>query len=221
MLTRFVCLSNSFKEGGRCIAGIELDKDNKPVFINGHRKWIRPICRTEHGEVPSHLVEHLKILDVVEIDITEKPEEINYQSENVFFIENSIRITATFNRNNISILCDPKLLIFGTRGKAMSSEVVAHLSHSLMLIKTDKFEVISKIYNDNPNNPQIRLSFLFKNVTYDFPVTDPVFLYNYRSDENYLKNCNNLFLCISLTVPWKDWYYKLVAGVIPVINFSE
>ena len=42
-----------------------------------------------HGEVPTHLVEHLKILDVVEISINGHPPEMNYQSENVFFLENS------------------------------------------------------------------------------------------------------------------------------------
>ena len=39
MPTRFVCLANSFKEGGRCFAGIELDANNKPLLVNGHPKW--------------------------------------------------------------------------------------------------------------------------------------------------------------------------------------
>ncbi|WP_407830487.1 dual OB domain-containing protein [Verminephrobacter eiseniae] len=30
MLTKFVCLANSFKKGGRCVAGIEVDSDDKP-----------------------------------------------------------------------------------------------------------------------------------------------------------------------------------------------
>jgi len=41
MLTRFVCLANSFKEGGRCLAGIVLDNNNKPVIENALPKWIR------------------------------------------------------------------------------------------------------------------------------------------------------------------------------------
>jgi hypothetical protein len=40
MPTRFVCLANSFKEGGRCLAGIELDNNNNPIIENGHPKWI-------------------------------------------------------------------------------------------------------------------------------------------------------------------------------------
>jgi len=216
MSTRFVCLSNSFKEGGRCIAGIELDNNDNPLFFQGRRKWLRPVCNTPHGEVPSQLVDHIKILDIVEIDITGKPEEKCYQSENVFFLESSIKITGRFNFEKINNLCDPQLLLFGNRGKAVSSEDVKRLTHSLFMIKTEQFEVMTRLYNDNPHNPQTRLSFVYKNVTYDFPVTDPVFLYKYRSDTNYLKDCKSLYLCLSMTVPWNDWYYKLVATVIPV-----
>jgi len=46
MPTRLVCLSNSNKLGGRCLAGIELDNQNNPVIIYGRPKWIRPICNT-------------------------------------------------------------------------------------------------------------------------------------------------------------------------------
>jgi hypothetical protein len=35
MPARFVCLANSFKEGGRCLAGIELDNNNNPKIENG------------------------------------------------------------------------------------------------------------------------------------------------------------------------------------------
>ncbi len=69
MKTTFVCLANSFKEGGRCIAGIEINGNNC-ILINNKPKWIRPISQsTEHGQVPTYLVSHIKLLDIVEIDI--------------------------------------------------------------------------------------------------------------------------------------------------------
>ncbi len=104
MPTRFVCLANSFKEGGRCLAGIELDNNNAPVIINGHPKWIRPICNTPHGEVHTHLVVHLNILDIIEIDVTGYPEVRDYQSENALFRENSIRVLGRFNSTNLNQL---------------------------------------------------------------------------------------------------------------------
>ena len=67
MHLRFVCLANSFKEGGRCLAGIELDTDGNLLMINGHPKWIRPVCNTDHGEVPNEIAGSFQILDIIEI----------------------------------------------------------------------------------------------------------------------------------------------------------
>jgi len=85
MPTRFVCLANSFKEGGRCLAGIELDKNNNPIIANGRLKWVRPICNTPHGEVPTDLVAHIEVLDIIEIEVTGYPDKEDYQSENALF----------------------------------------------------------------------------------------------------------------------------------------
>lgn len=42
-----LCLANSYKHGGRCIAGIEVTLDNKGYSIvrdvNGVPKWVRPV----------------------------------------------------------------------------------------------------------------------------------------------------------------------------------
>ena len=91
----FVCLANSKKYGGRCIAGIELNQDVNSSFSlvkhNSNPNWIRPISKTEHGEVDSTLVEHIKIGDIVEINISEICPQ-GYQSENVLFDTSSISI---------------------------------------------------------------------------------------------------------------------------------
>src|SRR5438067_6228364 len=116
MLTRFLCLANSFKEGGRCLAGIELDNQNNPVFIDGRPKWIRPVCNTAHGEVPTHLVSHLHVLDIIELEVTGHPDK-NYQSENATFLEKSIQKAGTFSKDKLMELCEHQSTIFGNRGK--------------------------------------------------------------------------------------------------------
>ena len=214
MPTRFVCLANSFKEGGRCLAGIELDAENNPRIANGHPKWIRPICNTPHGEVHTHLVSHINILDIIEVEITNYPETNNYQSENAYFRENSIRVIGNFKSNELDILCDNQNLIFGNRGKAVSEEAIRNTSFSLMFIKTEAFEVIEKTYEDNPNKTQIRLVFNYKGNQYDFPVTDPVFLHHYQTAPDFLEDFDQLYVSLSLGIEWKGWYYKLVAGII-------
>lgn len=214
MPTRFVCLANSFKEGGRCLAGIELDNNNNPIIENGHPKWIRPICNTPHGEVHIHLVVHLNILDIIEIDVTGYPEVRDYQSENALFRENSIRVLGRYNSNNLNHLCDNRNLIFGNRGKAVSEEAIGTLSYSLMLINTNQFEVIERTYDDNPNKPQVRLVFTYNGNQYDLPVTDPVFLHNYQSNPDIMEDVNEIYLSLSLAVVHNHWHSKLVAGII-------
>ena len=78
MLTRFVCLANSLKEGGRCIAGIELDEQHQPVFFQERPKWIRPVWTTEHGEIPLHMAIAFDTLDILEMNVTgSKAEDIS------------------------------------------------------------------------------------------------------------------------------------------------
>ena len=218
MPTRFICLGNSFKEGGRCIAGVELDINNNPILANGRPKWIRPICDTPHGEVPTHLVSEIHLLDLIEIDGLQTPQVLDYQSENVLFSTDSIEIVGHYN-NDLNLLCDNRNVIFGNRGKAVSQEAINNLTYSLMLVSTNEFEVIEKVYDDCTNRPQARLLFNYRGNQYDLPITDPVFLHRYRQNPDFMNGINHVFLSLSLGVCWNDWYYKLVAGIInPAAN---
>jgi hypothetical protein len=213
MSTKLICLANSFKHGGRCIAGIELDAQNNPKLINGKPKWIRPVCDTEHGEIPNAIALPFKLLDIIELEtIAARPN--GYQAENISFEENSIRVSGTFQRNGLSNICDGRYFIFGNTGKAIAEEDIQFLTHSLILINVHQFQVTEKIYDDRPQHSQVRLSFAYNGARYDFPITDPVFLQRYTADHHLLKNVSELFLCCSLGIVWKDWYYKLIAGVI-------
>jgi putative nucleic acid modification protein with dual OB domain len=214
MPTRFVCLANSYKEGGRCVAGIELDNNNIPKIKNGNPKWIRPICDTLHGEIPTDLVAQLDLLDVIELDTTDSPEERNYQSENIYFSENSIKVVDRFNSENLNQLLDNRRLIFDSRGKAMSEEFIDTLSYSLMFIKTDEFQLVSKSFDDHSKKPQARMLFCYHGNEYDFPITDPVFLHRYKVNRNFINQYNEANLCVSVGIPWNNRHYKLVAGII-------
>lgn len=214
MPTRFVCLANSFKEGGRCLAGIELDANNNPRIINGYPKWIRPICNTPHGEVPNEIAVPYQILDIIEISNTEPKPEL-YQSENMLFDVDTISKIGTFNLNELPNICENKKYIFKTRYPSLSEEVIQELDYSLMLVKPDKWEVVEKVYEDRAN-PQQRMVFSYNGFTYDFSITDPVFLRRFQTNPNFLNNITEVILSLSVGVkfPATNRYYKLVAGVI-------
>lgn len=211
MKTQFVCLANSYKEGGRCVAGIVLE-NGSPVMQNGKPKWIRPVCETAHGEVPTNLVSHINLLDIVEIDVTSNVPD-SYQSENVLFDTNAIKVVGKFSLSNLSNLCDnSQTTLFGNRKGAVTPENAQLLSNSLRMIKVTNFNVVEKIYADNPN-PKLRLSFTFSGNTYEIPITDPIFLNAYKSNKNLLSNSSDVFVVMSLGVLHQNWHSKLVAGI--------
>jgi hypothetical protein len=216
MPVRFVCLANSYKEGGRCVAGIALDHRNNPVFLqSGFPKWLRPISDTEHGEIHEDIVSHIHLLDIIEIDILAYTGR-GYQSENATFQEDSIRIVGTFDPGKLDAVCEERPLLFGNKGKAIHLDRIHLLHHSLSLVRATHFEVNEYTTEDEPDRKKIRLSFAYKGVQYDFPITDPVFRHNYRDDPNFIDAINEMLLTLSVGVPLEEWHYKLVAGVIVI-----
>lgn len=212
---KILCLANSFKEGGRCLAGILLDDNNQPVIKANRPVWIRPICNTEHSQVPTYLCSHIKVFDVIEIDNANIIAE-GYQSENTTFNENSLNVIGRIdNKAVLNNLCDNNLnsVVFGNRGKAVPEDIIQNINYSLMLIMSSNFQVIEQEYHDR-EYPQIRLTFSYNRASYNLPITDPVFLNDYKKNSELLDDKDEIFLVLSLGVPFNDWYYKLVAAII-------
>jgi len=214
---RFVCLANSYKEGGRCVAGIVLDAQNHPVREQGNPKWIRPICKTEYGEIPTHLVDNISfiinLLDVVKIEVSDYPDLQTHQPENALFDFNSLQVIGKYDQRNLIALYASHRLIFGNRGKAVAKENIHRQNHSLMFVKTNAFEVWQRVFPDNPK-PQVRIKFTYCGNPYDLPVTDPVFLEKYQSNPAFYKDYRQMDMTLSLGIEHQDWYYKLIAGII-------
>ena len=209
---RILCLANSYKEGGRCIAGILLDENNAPVFNNGRPVWIRPICKAKHGQVPNYLCKHIVPLDIIQIDGT-KVVGTGYQSENTTFDENQILVVDKVEKTFIDNLHDTTSLIFKNRGKALPEDIINELDHSLLLVRSNEFEIIEKKYEDK-EHPQIRLNFVFNGNSYNLPITDPIFLNKYEDEKSILDQNESIDIILSLGVPFREWYYKLVATII-------
>jgi len=209
---KLLCLANSYKEKGRCIAGILLDDNNNPILNNNNAVWIRPVCKADHGQVPNHLCENIVPLDIIEINGTNNVG-TGYQSENTSFDESKILSMGKANRNILNNLHSQTNLIFGNRGKALPEDTIKTLNHSLILVNLTEFEIVEKEYEDR-EHPQVRLNFSYNNNSYDLPVTDPIFLDSYNNNKTILNNKNDIDVVLSLGVPYKDWYYKLVATII-------
>jgi hypothetical protein len=137
----------------------------------------------------------------------------SYQSENALFKEDSLSVIEKYDENNLDIFCNSERFIFGNRGKAIAEDDIDKQSHSLMFVKTTNFEAYQRSYGDNPK-PQARMKFTYAGIPYDLPVTDPVFLKKYRYNPEFVDDYTLIYMTMSISREHKNWYYKLVAGII-------
>ncbi|NUN09002.1 MAG: hypothetical protein HUU54_07490 [Ignavibacteriaceae bacterium] len=211
---KIALLANSFRDGGRCLAGIELDEKNNPVFVNNRPRWIRPVCKTVHEEVPTELALDVSLLDIIEFEPIEFITS-QHQKENVLIENKPFKKAGVFSREHLPALCDNnrQKLLFTNRGKAVKEDQLGAIDYSLSLISAENFHVIEKSYEDKAT-PQIRGGFKYNNTDYDFPITDPLFLYEHYSGKHMPGETKNLFMTISLSAPFENWAYKLIAAII-------
>lgn len=212
----FVCLANSKKYGGRCLAGIELtlDENGKPhlaLDANGKPRWIRPVAHTEHGEVPQAAVQHIHLLDIVAFE-SDAPCPQGYQTENVFYQGKTFDVCGKLNAKpeNLDQLAECQLdVLLGNRQKFLTVAEAAALEQSILLIKVATAEV--KLYETGAH---LRMAFCWQHTHYDLPVTDLDFHLRWIDAPKLLEDKAHAYLCISLAVNFEGRHHKLVAGII-------
>lgn len=208
---QIIILANSWKHGGRCVAGVEVEetKDNFQIICESYQRpyWIRPISRTDNGELSLSLVQSIEMLSIVSL-INAQSKPMGYQSENFTFDELKIIGNISQNEQNLDLLLDKShATIFGNSGKAVHQDHINSLDYSLMLIKPTCFSGVRT--TNARGNCQFRGNFQYNNVIYDLPITDPT----------YKIGCENnkmIYLSLSLGTLFSGYHYKLIAGVIAV-----
>lgn len=213
----FVCLANSYKRGGRCIAGVEIISDNNGGWMparneDGRPRWIRPIARTTYGEIPNYIAEDIATLSLVKLtDVVLCPEEAHV--ENVFY--------SRMEKCNYEITLEPSVMnkfidtahqsIFQSRGRAVSAEMLVGIHYSLMLIHSNR---ACAYIDENREKSKNRMKFSYYGAEYDFPITDPTFIERLKQNPEGYLSINDVYLTISLGLEFEGWHHKLVAGVI-------
>ena len=213
----FICLANSYKRGGRCIAGVEVvsDGDGKWKLVrndDGNPCWIRPIAQTTYGEIPNYVAEDIQMLSVVRLsNVVPCPQGVH--TENVYYsrIEQFEYDISQLPSSTDQFIDRKHQSIFHNRGRAVSAEMLRSINYSLMLIHPDK----AGAYRDeNREKSKNRMKFTYYGVEYDFPITDSAFLDEFKRDPERYADIPNVYLTISLGLDFEGWHHKLVAGVI-------
>ncbi len=218
-----VCLANSRKLNGRCVAGIEI--------VHGQRGgWVRPVSHREHQEVSENERQYEDGSDPDVLDIIDVPLQghlpQHYQQENwridpqFYWVKRG-----SFAWSDLYGLVDPPgpLWIdghstFNGQNDLIPQQIAeAQITSSLRLIFVERLELRVFAPSEAFGNNKRRVLAMFDHhgAHYRFWVTDPAIERLYLAREDGTHQLGKTFLTISLGEPFRDAVNKLVAAVIP------
>lgn len=210
-------MANSYKHGGRCIAGIEvIPQSDGSLFIvrhdNGRPKWIRPVSMSANGEIPNHLAESFKIFSLVKLTEVEPcPDKAHTEDVHCSRMETcSFDLTPT-NAFLNQLIDTQHQSVFYYRGKAIPATIINRLDYSLMLIHPEK---ACAYCDEERENSKYRMKFTYFESNYDFPITDPVFLEQFKKSPENFSDLIGIYLVLSLGMEFEGFHFKLVATVV-------
>ena len=230
-----VCLANSRKPGGRCIA--------ERSFVDGKvGAWIRPVGSRSSGEVHENKLQYgdgdpLCVLDIIDVQVLEHVP-WNHQQENwLLRPESPLVKRGRVAWNQLGDLLDDHddLWMSGDRNDRVAAGEAYKLSDSLRFIYVENMTLLVRWPPRAPGQkfrkrlPQVRAIFECRGHNYNIAVTDPACEKLYRDrgqgygiraedtdkggSEYEIGEC---YITVSLGESWEEdgYCYKLAAAVI-------
>lgn len=220
---RIVCLANSRKLHGRCVAGREW-LDGRPG------RWIRPVSAREHQEVSEYERQYEdgsdpRVLDIIDVPLLQpSPGPATFQSENwlldpEYYWEKVGRLSGS----DLPLLADPVSPLWieghgtyhGLNDK-IPLELADSVGDSLKLIHVSELQFSVFRPGEAFGNSKRRVQGRFRHAGswYSLWVTDPVYERRYLAKLDGKYSIDECFLTVSLGEPYGDAVYKLIASII-------
>lgn len=213
-----ICLANSRKFGGRCIAGKRADD----------ARWLRPVTARPGQEITESIRRYadgssVQVLDVFDCTgIGQRPS--GHQTEN-FLVHGGYRWKkqGSASWNDVLDLVDPAADLWVDNYSSYyncNNRVPARLldtcEDSLRLIALEEMvlHVGYKAQNFGESKLVVRASFDYRGQHYQLNVTDPVYEHACREKGPGEYVVHAPVVCISLSEPFHAMAYKLVASII-------
>lgn len=209
-MARIICLANSTRPGGRCIAGIDIDTG----------KWIRPVSRSINRAITWDMRniegEEPEILDVIEIPLENHGPDDGCQPENRLLKPGKWRKVGRKKPEELLKYREADSIILHSHTDCVLATFFENLPRmkwkSLQLVRNKSISFHLDYWG------KWRAFFRDGKGRYiELAVKDPVFLNKLVSKENVSRDC---IMTISLAGPWAPSItepkrcYKLVAGVV-------
>jgi hypothetical protein len=221
VIKRVICLANSRKLQGRCVAGRELiDRAAGP--------WIRPVSdrpseevseeerRYENGTDP-------KILDIIDIPLI-RPQPKGCQRENwlldpqFYWVKSGA--VALADLTDFSEGCGPLWINGQSTNAGLNDRIpvaqAKELDSSLKLIFVENLDIRVFAPGEAFGNAKRRVQakFRFDSTEYWLWITDPIVEREYLLKADGTYSLKDRYLTVSIGEPHEDYCYKLVATVI-------
>ncbi|MGA2796646.1 MAG: hypothetical protein ABSE63_03595 [Thermoguttaceae bacterium] len=212
-MTRLICLANSRRDGGRCVAGIDIASG----------LWVRPVP-PRGGAIPEEKTflsgRLFTPLDIIELELDPPAFATRFQCENRLMQNWNWRLAGRVNAGDLLKYCTWDKTVLHGPGKTVQPS-------DLELLPPQKWTSLQLIHSTNvtfepdPRIPirwQARFSLVPAGPAYCLSITDPEATLRLNKKQRIKPEC---LLTVSLTEPkeFKEYgkpelCYKLVAAVI-------
>ncbi len=212
-MVTMICLANSWRPGGRCVAGIDVDSG----------KWVRPVP-PRMTAIPECRIRmqgrNLALLDVIELDLAPPTFTTRFQCENRLILNWNWRRIRVADMGEVLKYVQEGDAVLYTRGKVVEPARIERLPPekwaSLQLVhgRNVSFEPDPR----DDHRWQARFSTGGFGQDYLIKITDPIATVRLNSGRMLAANC---LLTISLTEPIQvfdkpELCYKLAAGILEI-----
>ena len=224
---RIVCLANSRKMSGRCLAGKELQ------HIEGDRSrlgdWSRPVSARPSEEVSEHERQYEdgsdpKLLDIIDVPLL-RHQPKTYKREN-WVIDNRRywtkvgRIGADRLNQHVdsgSSLWTNTSSSYNGRNDRVPQDTAIGLRDSLRLLRITNLTLLVSAPGEAFGNYRrsVQGRFQYNGADYWLRVTDPNYERTYLQQPNGDYLIGECFLTVSLGELYQGHSYKLIAAIIP------
>jgi len=217
---KILCLANSRKLTGRCIAG-------KEVRTKSFGGWVRPVSGRPGGEISEEERRYPdgtgpQVLDIISVPLL-KAHPHGCQNEN-----HLIDDTSYWQKVGKAGWKDLEGAVDTIRGELWVNEyhsfnglndripvhLAAELGGSLVLVHTANLVIAVAPEGAIRVKRKVRAEFSLNGAPYKLTVTDPVIEANYLGKPDGEYSIKSAYVCVSVGEPYDGYCYKLVAGVI-------
>ena len=222
-----LCLANSRKTSGRCVAGIEW-------IDNSIGRWVRPVSNNSSREISEEDRRYedgkkAAVGDIVQIEILRHvPRGCHVED---YLIDDQYywkkvgavdwdTVKRSVENKGLPLWKGTESTYHGINDK-LSEDNAASLSSSLVLIRPERVELsvrLESLYGGG-NKKVVRAKFEMGGCNYLLKVTDPIIEEKYLGLNSEDYRLSNAILCVSLGEPYKGYVFLLVAAVLTKERF--